>query len=262
MKRLLMIGCAAAAMAIASSALAATWTDENGAVWTYTGTSKGVTITKYAAPDGDVVIPPLVAGRPVLAIGSSAFKSCPWIRSVKIPDSVTSIGSSAFASCAWLESVTFPPVLDKIGVRAFFACSRLSEIKNMVSVNSISSDAFKGCRSLGEGVIINGGWVLVVNGECPSNVAIPEGTVGIVGGVFGYCTSLQTMRIPKSLARVGALAFNGCSGLREFVVDPENPYFYSENGMLISKTNNRLVCGVNGDVRVPDGIVEIGSNAF
>ena len=32
--------------------------------------------------------------------------------------------------------------------------------------------------------------------------------------------------------------------------------------MLISKTDKSLVCGVNGAVKIPDGIVEIGSNAF
>ena len=262
MKTVRMICCAAAAVAIASSALAATWTDANGAVWTYSGSGGSVTVKGYASPEGNVVIPDSIDGEPVVKINNNAFKDCPWIRSVKMPDSVTSIGSQAFSGCAWLESVTFPSGEFTIGSRAFEDCTRLSELKCEGVVKDVGANAFRGCDLLGEGVIIAGGCVLFVNGKCPSAVVIPEGTVGIAGGAFRNCTSLQTVRIPKSLERVAASAFNGCSGLQEFIVDPANPYFQAANGMLISKPGKSLVGGVNGDVTIPEGVVEIGDYAF
>lgn len=262
-KTVRIVRCATAAVAIASSALAAnkTWTDANGAVWTYSGSNR-ISIRGYASPEGNVVIPDSIDGKPVVAIYSKAFMNCPWIRSVKMPDSVTSIGSQAFSECAWLESVTFPSCEFTIGARAFEDCTRLSELKCEGVIKSVGANAFRGCDSLGEGVIISGGCVLFVNGEYPSEVVLPEGTIGIAGGAFRNCTTLRTVRIPKSLERVGDSAFYECAGLREFIVDPENQHFYSESGMLISKPGKRLVCGVNGDVRIPDGVVEIGDKSF
>lgn len=260
MKRLLMI--VAAAM-VASSALAAkTWNDETGAVWTYSTSGGGVLIRGYASPEGNVVIPDTIDGLPVVTIYNKAFMDCPWIRSVKIPDSVTSIGTQAFSGCAWLESMTLPSGEFTIGSRAFENCERLSEIKCAGSVKSVGTRAFNGCDLLGDGVIVIVGWVLAVNGACPSEVALPEGTVGIAGGAFRDCKTLRRVTIPANLKSVAASAFDGCSGLKEFIVDPANPYFRAENGMLISKADRRLVCGVNGDVTIPNGIVEIGGEAF
>ena len=259
-----MMVCAATAVAIASSVLAAnkTWTAANGAVWTYAISDGGVSIRKYASPEGNVVIPDSIDGEPAVKISNNAFQDCPWIRSVRMPDSVMSIGSYAFSGCAWLESVTFPSGEFTIGSRAFENCTRLAEIECKGEIKSVGSNAFRGCDSLGEGVIIAGGCVLFVNGKCPAEVVIPEGTVGIAGGAFRNCTSLQTVRVPKSLERVAASAFNGCSGLQEFIVDPANPYFQSAIGMLISKPGKSLVGGVNGDVTIPEGVVEIGDYAF
>ena len=73
MKRLLMF--VAAAVAITSSSWAAkTWTDENGAVWTYLSSGTKVTIRGYASPEGNVVIPESIDGKPVVTISSKAFK--------------------------------------------------------------------------------------------------------------------------------------------------------------------------------------------
>ena len=263
MKRILMVGCAAVAVAATFSTFAAkTWTDESGAVWTYSASRTGVSIRGYASPEGNVVIPQTIEGRSVVGIYTKAFMNCPWIRSVVLPDSVRSIGSSAFANCAWLESVTFPSGKFTIGSRAFEGCVRLAELKNDAAIASVGFKAFSGCASLGEGVVILGGRVLFVNGVCPAEVVIPDGTVGIVGGAFKNCAALQTVHIPKSLQSVGTSAFDGCSALKEFIVDPANPYFQSANGMLVSRTGRRVICGVNGDALIPDGIVEIGDYAF
>ena len=258
-----MIGCTVMAVAVTWSASAAKeWVDANGAVWTYSVSSDKVTIRGYASPEGNVVIPASIDGKPVVTIYSKAFMDCPWIRSVQLPDCVTNIGSQAFSGCAWLESVTFPSCEFKIGSKAFYNCTRLSELKNMVTAKSVGANAFKGCDSLGKGVIVEGGWVLLVNGQCPSEVVIPEGTVGIVESAFRGCTTLQKINVPKSLEHIATSAFTGCSALLEFMVDPGNPHFQSMNGMLISKADWHLVCGVNGDAIIPDGIVEIDSNAF
>ena len=56
---------------------------------------------------GDIVIPDIVDGKPVEAIGHSAFAYCENITSVTIPDSVKYIGHQAFYGCTNLETITF-----------------------------------------------------------------------------------------------------------------------------------------------------------
>lgn len=51
-----------------------------------------------------------------------------WIRSIKIPEGVTSIGVGAFDECYRLSSVTIPDSVTSIGVGVFGGCSNLSEI--------------------------------------------------------------------------------------------------------------------------------------
>ena len=48
-------------------------------------------------------------------IGSYAFFGCSELRSITIPDSVTSIGDSAFSGCSGLRSITIPDSVTSIG---------------------------------------------------------------------------------------------------------------------------------------------------
>ncbi len=60
-------------------------------------------------------------------IADYAFSGCS-LKSVTIPDSVTSIGKSAFAGCDSLTSVTIPNSVTSIGKSAFLLCDSLTDI--------------------------------------------------------------------------------------------------------------------------------------
>ena len=45
---------------------------------------------------GDITLPSTLGGYPVISIGDWAFEDCSGLKSVTIPNSVTSIGASAF----------------------------------------------------------------------------------------------------------------------------------------------------------------------
>ncbi len=88
-----------------------------------------VTITHFDAYiGGEVVIPDTIEDFPVTAINYSAFSSCYWITSVKIPDSVNTISESAFYDCESLTSVIIPDSVTTIGWDVFYACDSLSTV--------------------------------------------------------------------------------------------------------------------------------------
>lgn len=76
-----------------------------------------------------------------------AFRGCTSLKSINIPDSVTSIGEYTFYGCTSLESVTIPDGVTSInGVFSF--CTALESVTIPDSVTSIGYAAFMDCISL------------------------------------------------------------------------------------------------------------------
>ena len=82
----------------------------------------------------------------VTSIGDGAFDECTGLTSVTIPPSVTSIGDGAFEGCTGLTSVTIPPSVTSIGCGAFARCTGLTSITIPDSVNRFGSNPFYKCN--------------------------------------------------------------------------------------------------------------------
>jgi hypothetical protein len=96
-------------------------------MYTYTNESGSITITGYNRVGGAVVIPSIIDGLPVTAIGSSAFSHCSGLTNVVIPDSVTTTGDWAFSHCYGLTEVVIPNSVATIGNGAFAHCTGLKK---------------------------------------------------------------------------------------------------------------------------------------
>jgi uncharacterized repeat protein (TIGR02543 family) len=131
-------------------------------------------VTGYTGSETNVVIPAELDGKPVVAIGESAF-SGKAIVSVTMPDSVRSVGNGAFSSCNLLRSVTFPSRLDYLGRSAFSNC-------------------------------LNLGWT----GSSTIPIVLPNGLKRIENSTFVVCSNLMDVTLPEGLISIGQSAFANC----------------------------------------------------
>ena len=111
-------------------------------------------VTEIGSEVFDNMYPPynglksIIIPNSVTTIGYAAFRSCEKLTSLTIPNSVTSIGGSAFSGCIGLTSLTIPNSVTSIGGSAFSGCSGLTSLTIPNSVTSIGNDAFYGCSGL------------------------------------------------------------------------------------------------------------------
>ncbi|MBE6845228.1 MAG: hypothetical protein E7508_05885 [Ruminococcus sp.] len=228
----------------------------------------------------EVEIPAEIDGLPVKSIGYSAFYECTSLKSIAIPDSVTSIEDYAFYNCTSLENVTIPDSVTSIGDDAFYYCTSLTSITIPNSVTSIGDYAFSSCRSLTSITIPDSvtsiKFMAFYNCTSLENVTIPDSVTSIGDDAFSNCTSLISITIPNSVTSIGDEAFGGCRRLESITI-PDSVTsiggyaFYNtpwleakqaENPLVI--VNNILIDGktCSGDVVIPDGVTSIGYSAF
>jgi hypothetical protein len=80
-----------------------------------------------------------------------------------------------------------------------------------------------------------------------------------------YQTGLTSLTIPANVAYIGEYCFVGLDNLTEFNVDENNPFYKSEDGLLLSKNGRKLIAvpaGREGTLNLPVSIESIGFGAF
>ena len=193
----------------------------------------------------------------VTSIGSLAFESCNSLESITIPNSVTNIGSDAFSDCSSLESIVIPDSVTSIGGAAFAGCSSLESITIPNSVTSVGEWAFSGCGNLESIVIPNsvtsiGEWAFSGCGNLES-IVIPDSVTSIGGSAFSGCSSLKNITIPNSVTSIGNRAFYECSSLESIKISNSatsiGDYAFSRCYKLKS-------------IEIPNGVTRIGYSAF
>ena len=79
----------------------------------------------------------------VTSIGGDVFSGCTSLTTINIPDGVTSIGASAFSGCTSLTTISIPDGVTSIGDYAFNGCTSLTTISIPGSVTWIGKAAFR-----------------------------------------------------------------------------------------------------------------------
>ena len=206
-------------------------------------------------------------------IAPGAFVGCNKITKITIPNTVTNVGEYAFYKAA-LTSVTFSGNGFNdvtVGKYAFRECSKLKQINlepgSRLSV--LGEGAFYGCAiesleipssatKIGKHAFYNCSQLktlsFAANGK---SLAFEE-------GAFTGCYSLETVHIPANVSEIPGI-FSGCTSLKSVTVDPKNPYFESEGGVIFNKGKTEILFfpqGKSGTYTLPDTVSVIADGVF
>ena len=181
-----------------------------------------IEIIYYYGCDEVIIIPSEIDGRKVTGIQRFAFSSNEYLKSITIPDGVTSIGDSAFSDCRSLTDITIPDSVTSIGDSAFSGCRSLTDITIPDGVTSIEYGTFYDCSSLTNITIPDS----VTSIECEAfyncssltNITIPDGVTSIESETFYNCQSLSNIDISNSLISIGMDAFAHCKNLKNIKI--------------------------------------------
>ncbi len=193
--------------------------------------------------DTEIIIPAYYDGKPVKQIGENAFDAKENIKSVLIPDSVTSIEYSAFKWCSGLTEIIIPN-----------------------SVTSIKESAFKGCSGLTNIEVTNGNPVYHSDGNCLietatktlllgcKNSIIPtDGSVTSIGLSAFFRSELISITIPDCITHIGDNAFEDCKELKNVTIG---------NGLTSIGWDAFRNCSELISITIPDSVTSIESGAF
>lgn len=190
-------------------------------------------ITAYFGTETDIEVPSSIRGKTVSAIGSNAFKDNTFIRSVKLPSSVSKIGYCAFSGCTGLESVSgsginrvemaafqnssisdFPfDQLEYIGTKAFSGCNNLNNV-DLSNAETIGLSAFENASGL-KTINLESAKTIdfyAFRGSDIETVYLSDlQSFGI--SAFENCANLNSV-IGKEVTRISNNAFKNCISLR------------------------------------------------
>ena len=157
---------------------------------------------------------------------------------------VVSIGENSFSWCK-IYAVSIPDGVIKIEDGAFYR-TRLESVSIPDSVTEIGDSSFAWCDHLAE-------------------VTLGKNVTSIGEYAFGR-SSLTDILIPASVTFIGRVAFGNSFDLKNISVDPNNPSYSSNNGILFDKNKKVLIRCPNGkevtNYTVPDSVNRIEEWAF
>ena len=155
---------------------------------------------------------------------------------------VTRLDGGLFEGKA-ITSVEMPDTIIDIGYNVFEDCDKLTDVKLSNSIKELPDGAFRGCRSL-------------------EKIKLPEALEKFSTSAFTF-TILKELYIPKNVREItfGTVM----PDIIEYTVDEDNPYFSSQDGMLLNKSGDTLYLYPKGRVekysyiKLPDNITTIKS---
>lgn len=186
----------------------------------------------------------------VTYIGKGAFKGCYNLKSVKLPNNLTSLSDSLFEDCAielkvlgengekvykGLESVIFPDKMISIGNLVFENCYKFNLQAGKLNNNlkTIGSSAFMNCYRLDyidpmySVSVTSIGTYAFKNSGLSGMLTVPEKVTRIEDYVFDGCTKVTDVNLPSGLLTIGRSSFRNCSELKTVSMPASATFIYT-----------------------------------
>lgn len=152
---------------------------------------------------GDVVIPPAVKNGDteykVIALGADAFFANIPMKSISIPETVTTIRSQALSRCMGLEELVIPNSVTEMESRAVYACYYLERLTLSSGLREIRRETFSGNP-----------WL--------DAIVIPDGVEIIHDEAFNYCARVTSLDLGSTVRSIGVMSFAGLGMLSELTI--------------------------------------------
>lgn len=153
-----------------------------------------------------------------------AFSDIDTLRTIELPDTVTSIAERAFMDCYGLETINLENV-DELVQYAFFGATGLTSVK--LKNSTVAKSAFQNCTSL-ESVEFLG-----------ENVTIGE-------SAFKGCTALREMIGQDKVTSIGAYAFQNAIQTTETELNFSNAKFLGTTGYIFNGATKLTAITIKG----------------
>ncbi len=252
-----------------------------------------VTITKFIGKQKEVIIPSAIDGKPITAIGESAFAyntditsviiknnivgigvkafySCDNLASIVLSDNITNIGYSAFEKCYKLISFTIPEDVTNIPSWCFYECSSLETIYIGKKLASIEGSILSNCHNLTafqvdsenktffsqDGILFTKDMSQIVvypPAKKQEEFILPNTVKSIKEYAFSDCSHIESIIIPESVTTIGHSAFYYCVWLQSIVLP---------KGITSIDSYTFSYCRSLKSILIPEGVTSIGEGAF
>jgi len=192
------------------------------------------------------------------SIGKNCFSGCSLLSFLDIPSSVNFIDPLAFDENPALKEIRFPKGNSTYSVKGCSIYSR--DGKTIVRVfNCLAQDLaadLEGVEEIGSSAFENLAQI--------KKVVVPEGVKVIQKEAFAN-TGLTEIHLPASVMQIGEGAFRDCRKLVNFVLDPKNPYFVYEDGVLYDHEKTRAIWAnkaFRGNYYAPSTLKRVENGCF
>ena len=197
-------------------------------------------------------------------IGGSVFKSCTSLKSITLPEGLTTISGNAFKYCRNLRNVYLPDTMSVIDNLAFiglsgitFSVAKDSYAKNWVAAHGFAyverEPAVVASGSCGENLT----WSLTSDGVLTLEGTGPMATYYGEANIPWYANRalITTVNVGAGVTKLTTNAFCGCTNL-ETVNFAENSQLQMLGGSVFKS------CTSLKSITLPEGLTTISGNAF
>ncbi len=151
-------------------------------------------------------------------VETEAFCEIKTLTSVTLPESVTKICSRAFESCS-LTKVPNANILEEIGALAFADCTSIGtqdegkvDLPKTINVGFKAFENCTGIKYIDLPKLQKTSWSMFEGCTSLETVSMPECTE-IEMSSFKGCSAMESVQIPKTVTKIKAMAFDGCTKL-------------------------------------------------